>query len=311
MKYLLILHLCGSNNLLKIQKQQLALKTYFYKHNIECDTYIYNNENKIDINNNILSGFVYFQNFKYLSPFEIKNEILKLKNIKAYSNIIFADDEINSDIAVLLSKDLNYKCITNIKSISFEDNRIIYTRFAYNNNLLVDYILREKAVISLRAFNYNEIEEVKEPFIINKLDTINTSNYIISQQVIEKVEDLVQSDILIAVGMGVNSKIEIDKIRQFAHKNNISFGVTRAVAMRGWGTLSEIIGVSGNIFSPKICINIGVSGAAAFYVGIENSEYIFSINTDKEAPIINLSNSSIIIDYKKVINPILNSLNKR
>ncbi len=309
MKNLIVLHLGGSNNVAKIRKQQNSLKSFYSNYNIECDTYIYSNDSNLNFNHNLFSGCLYYQNFKYLSPIEIRNEILQLENIKDYQNIIFADDELNNDLAVLIASEINYKCITNVKKIKITQDKIIYTRFAYNNNLLIDYILNEKCIISLRAFNYNDIKEVEESTSIKHLESIDKSNYIISQEIIKKSEYLVQSDILIAVGMGVNSKTEIDNIRIFANENNISFGITRAVAMRGWGPLSEIIGVSGNIFSPKICITIGISGAAAFYVGIENSEYILSINLDREAPIVSLSNSSIIIDYKKVINPILNSLN--
>lgn len=311
MRNLIVLHLCGSNNLLKLQKQQLAIKSLFYKNNIECDTYIFSNEENIYFDNNKFSGCLYYQEFKFLSTIEIKNEILKIENIKKYNNIIFADDEINSNLAVLLALELKYKCVTNVKNINFEQNQIIYTRFAYNNNLLVDYRLNEKCVISLRSFNYKDIEIKKEKSSFLKLKPKKDSNYILSQNIISKSEDLIQSDILLSVGMGVNSKSEIDIMRKFAQENNISFGVTRAVAMRGWAPLSEIIGVSGNIYSPKICVTIGISGAAAFYVGIENSEYIFSININKEAPIINLSNSSLIIDYKKVIDIVLTSLKNR
>jgi electron transfer flavoprotein alpha subunit len=105
--------------------------------------------------------------------------------------------------------------------------------------------------------------------------------------------------------MGIRKREDIQKIRTFAQTHGFSFGVTRPVAMRGWASISEIIGVSGTIFSPKICVTIGVSGSAAFYVGIENSECIVTINTDESATIISQSDRVIIDSYENVLDHLL------
>ncbi len=302
MKNLIILHIGGKNNLEKVLKQHKTLKLLCDSLNSESDTYIYFNDLNCGFEGKFFSGNVYSQEIDVLSPSIISDEILALKKIRDYNKIIIAEDDYGSDLAVLLAAKLKYNCLTNVQNISFSDNDAILTKFSYNNNLLVDYKISGNSVINLRGYKNIDIKKSDEKVNLITIKSCNKYEKIINTKIVKEAEDLVESRILIAVGMGVNSKNEIDRIRKLSLNNGFSFGVTRPVAMRGWGSLSEIIGVSGNIFSPKICITIGVSGAAAFYVGIENSEYILSVNIDEDASIIPLSNTNIIDDYKNVIN---------
>ena len=83
------------------------------------------------------------------------------------------------------------------------------------------------------------------------------------------------------------------------------FGVSRPVSMSGWAGMDEIIGVSGNIHAPKVTIAIGVSGTAAFYAGIEQSDKIVAVNTNDKAALIKMADISIIEDYSKIFKGIL------
>jgi electron transfer flavoprotein alpha subunit len=66
-----------------------------------------------------------------------------------------------------------------------------------------------------------------------------------------------------------------------------------------------MIGVSGAMTKPEVCIAAGVSGAAAFYAGIEKSKTIVAINTDIRAPIIKASDAAVIDDYKAVMSELV------
>ena len=118
---------------------------------------------------------------------------------------------------------------------------------------------------------------------------------------IEAGEKQKESDVLLVVGKGVRSKEEVQKIKASAISRGYMFGVTRPVAMNGWALIDEIVGVSGHIYSPEVCITIGVSGSAAFYAGIENSGFIASVNNDECAPIIGMSDIFVIDDYENIL----------
>lgn len=311
MKNLIILRVDTNNNIDKIIQKQNEIKSFFKDSKAQFDTYLYSYDFNEILENKNIKGKTYFQNFGFLSPSIISEEILLLQDIDTYENIIVAEDDFANDLAVLIAAKLKYKCVTNVNNIKLRDNKFIVSRFSYNNNLLIDYEITNNVVISLRGIkgDLNPIKDEKLEII--KLNNINKCNYILDNKIIKKADEISNFDVLIAVGMGVSTKTEVDKIRKYAKDNNFSFGVTRPIAMRGWALLSEIIGVSGNIYSPKICITIGVSGSAAFYIGIENSDYILSINKDEDASIITLSNSNIIADYKNVIDDVFSYLSNK
>ena len=71
--------------------------------------------------------------------------------------------------------------------------------------------------------------------------------------------------------------------------------------MRGWADISEIIGVSGEIYAPELTVAIGISGAAAFMAGIEQSRYILAVNSNPDAVIAELSDAMIVDEYQNVL----------
>lgn len=83
-------------------------------------------------------------------------------------------------------------------------------------------------------------------------------------------------------------------------------GVSRPAAMNAWMPMNHLVGVSGAMASPQICITAGVSGAAAFYAGIEKSKFIAAINTDEHAPIMKNADVVIVEDFK----PFITALNQ-
>jgi electron transfer flavoprotein alpha subunit len=71
--------------------------------------------------------------------------------------------------------------------------------------------------------------------------------------------------------------------------------------MNAWTDMNRLIGASGQIISPKLCIVAGVSGTAVFSVGIKNSEFIVAVNTDSNAPIFQMAHVGIVGDLQGVL----------
>ena len=81
--------------------------------------------------------------------------------------------------------------------------------------------------------------------------------------------------------------------------------------MRGWAKIGEIIGVSGEIYVPKITVAIGISGAAAFMVGIEQSTYILAINSNPDATITQHADAVIVEKYQNVLQSVFESIKRK
>ena len=126
----------------------------------------------------------------------------------------------------------------------------------------------------------------------------------------EAMSDLTQARFIIAAGRGVRSKKKVEKLGQISANLGAELGVSRPVAMSVWAPLSRLIGISGEITAPQICIAAAVSGTAAFYKGIENSVKIIAINTDREAPIVQAADVAVIDDYEAVLEELANIVQK-
>ncbi|MDD3404252.1 MAG: FAD-binding protein [Hespellia sp.] len=220
-----------------------------------------------------------------------------------YGGIICIEDGCSNELAVLLAQQLKWSYLTNVEEIQLEEQHLLCSKLVYNNNVKAKVVLPlEKFVISMakQKGNQNRVPLRRALKVKVEKPEITASHIESSCLVCEKSRKN-HSHVLIAVGRGMKSKADVCKIREYALKKGYMFGVTRPVAMNGWAGIDEIIGVSGSTYGPKICVTVGVSGSAAFYAGIEQSEYIVSINADKHAPIIAMSDVSVIDDYENIV----------
>jgi electron transfer flavoprotein alpha subunit len=114
---------------------------------------------------------------------------------------------------------------------------------------------------------------------------------------------------VLAVGQGVNSRENMEILENIADTLGAHLGASRPVVMNAWAGMDRLIGVSGLILSPRLCIAAGVSGAGPFMAGIQNSGFIAAINTDGSAPVFKLAHAGIVDDMFAVL-PALQKLIK-
>ena len=117
----------------------------------------------------------------------------------------------------------------------------------------------------------------------------------------ETAAPLSRSKRLIALGRGAGSEANCREALCLAEDMDFDLGVSRAAAMNGWLSLDRLVGVSGAIAHPEICIACGVSGAPALYAGLEKSRRILAINRDPHAPICRQADAVIQGDCMEVL----------
>lgn len=127
--------------------------------------------------------------------------------------------------------------------------------------------------------------------------------FILSREVIkeETCGGLTEAKVVIAAGRGVKSKENMEILEETAKALGGELGVSRPAAMNAWAPMHKLIGVSGKMLRPDICIVVGISGAAAFYAGIEKSRFIVAVNTDEKASIMKKADVAVADDFLPVI----------
>ena len=312
MRVLHVIHLTKTKGLPAILEEQVKME-YWGKTKLDAaiETCVYGTKSQLEsINLNQLYGLVYTLPAEDTALNPVAESLQNHIKQQAYDVVVFAQDEQANPLSVLLGALSGYPCITNVVAVGIKNSQLLCSRLAYNNNLLAQYTLPLPCIISENLPLVKDFTTMAEPIHLIQLAPCNSPAYIVEQQVASTSPIHTPSPLLLAVGMGVTQKQHLEQIRNFSLKNGFDFGVTRPVAMRGWADIGEIIGVSGSTLAPKLTVTLGISGAAAFYVGIEKSEYILSINADAGAVILPQSDAAIVDNYENVLDGLFRQLSQ-
>ena len=104
----------------------------------------------------------------------------------------------------------------------------------------------------------------------------------------------------VVAGYGVGSKENAAQIERLAARIPAETKASRPCAMNAWLPMERLVGVSGSMIAPQVSILLGVSGAPAFYAGIEKSRYIISVNRNPDAPVMEKSDLAVCGDCMEI-----------
>ena len=114
-----------------------------------------------------------------------------------------------------------------------------------------------------------------------------------------------QAEFIVAGGNGVR---DFSLIWQFADLVGAAVGGSRVVCDDGRLERARQIGESGVIVSPRCYIAVGISGAIQHVRGMQNSEIVITINTDRHAPINDLASLAVVGDAEEVLRALIERL---
>ena len=117
----------------------------------------------------------------------------------------------------------------------------------------------------------------------------------------EQEQFIEASDVLVAAGRGIKKEEDLAMLETLAGLLGGQLACTRPLAERGWMDAKRQIGLSGRTVRPKLIITAGVSGSVQFAAGMNNSDTIFAINSDPNAPIFKIAHYGIVGDLYGII----------
>lgn len=97
-------------------------------------------------------------------------------------------------------------------------------------------------------------------------------------------------------------KKEKNKIAfEVANKINAQVGVTRPLTELDIFSIENQIGQSGHTVKPNVIINLGIQGASQYTTGMDKADLIISVNSDRNAPIFDISDYAYVGDVKEFL----------
>jgi len=113
--------------------------------------------------------------------------------------------------------------------------------------------------------------------------------------------NLAYADIVVAGGLGLGGAENLQLVRNLASVLGGEWGCSRPCVQKGWAPAERQIGQTGKTIRPKLYIAAGISGAIQHRVGVEGADLIVAINTDRNAPILDIAHLAIATDAIRML----------
>ncbi len=124
-------------------------------------------------------------------------------------------------------------------------------------------------------------------------------------------EDITGAQVLVVVGKGACDSQHLPMLEELAGLFGGTIGCSRPVVESGLLPYIRQVGQTGKTVAPKIFIGVGVSGAVQHLVGMQGSEKIIAINTDRHASLMQIADYALIGDYTQIVPELINGLKTR
>ncbi len=221
-------------------------------------------------------------------------------------------------IATSLETGLTADC-TKLEITNYKDGKkLASTRPTFGGQLMATILCKNlpqmatvrPSVLPKRDDIYKKDGKFEE--FIPKLEDYNECITTISKEINKNKlnSELENAQIIVAGGKGLKTEENFNKLRKFANKIGATLAGSRGAVDMGLIGKECQIGQTGKTVAPKIYIAFGISGAIHHLTGINNAEKIIAVNTDENAPIIENSDVAIIDDAAKVLDELLEELEK-
>jgi electron transfer flavoprotein alpha subunit len=199
-----------------------------------------------------------------------------------------------------------------------EDGIFVQTKPSYGGDILSHIAILETRpqMVTVRGGSF-ECREKKPgatgELIVEKMDVKADDAYklVSVEPKVSDCKSISDAEILVAAGRGVKNESELEIFEELANLLGGELGVTRPLVDNNWRPKERQIGQSGTIVKPNFLLNVGISGAAQYTMGMEKSKLVMTINYNENAQLFDYSHYGIVADYKTIIPALIEELKKR
>ncbi|MBM4765279.1 electron transfer flavoprotein subunit alpha/FixB family protein [Bacillus sp. B15-48] len=121
------------------------------------------------------------------------------------------------------------------------------------------------------------------------------------QPLVEETVTLESADFIVSIGRGIGKKDNLRVVVDLVEATGAKLAVTRPLVDNGWFTPFDQIGQSGKTVKPQAILNLGISGAVHYTVGMQNSGLIISVNSNKDNELFKMSDYAAVADIKTLL----------
>jgi len=225
--------------------------------------------------------------------------------------ILFGQTDIGRDLAPRLAGRLQGGLAMDCLELAVDkDTRLLKaTRPVFGGNALATVVSKsarpQMATIRSRTMSPAERDDSRKGEVILLDIAIDPS--LIKVKVVEQVEEktegikLEDAQVVVSGGRGIGSADNYKMLWELARLFEGAVGGTRVACEQGWLPMTNQVGQTGKIVSPKLYIAVALSGAMQHIAGCSGSKCIVAINKDPDANIFKVAHYGIVGDFKEAI----------
>ena len=117
--------------------------------------------------------------------------------------------------------------------------------------------------------------------------------------------------VVVSAGRGIGKEENMALVSELAAELDAAVGASREVVDRGWLSYPHQVGLSGKTIRPELYIALGIHGAIQHLAGMQTSEAILAVNSDEDAPILQVADLAIVGDLFQIVPALVRRLQER
>lgn len=110
-----------------------------------------------------------------------------------------------------------------------------------------------------------------------------------------------EAEVVVCGGRGLRKPEDIKLLQDLADAIGGVVGCSKPLMDAGWFDKEHLVGFSGHTVKPKLYLAVGVSGSSQHLIGMRTADTIVAINNDPTAPILEVSDYTILGDLYEIV----------
>ncbi|QCC59170.1 electron transfer flavoprotein subunit alpha/FixB family protein [Natrinema thermotolerans] len=209
------------------------------------------------------------------------------------------------DYAPAIANELDLPIVTDTVDLETDGETLIATREMYGGKVETTNELEGDAIVTIRGAEWPAAEGTGDAAIEAFDADIDEDAIGSTVSGFEEVGggdvDISEAELLVSIGRGIEEEENLDLIRDLADALGATLSSSRPIVDNGWLPKNRQVGQSGKVVTPDVYIAIGISGAVQHVAGMKGSDTIVAINTDPNAPIMDIADYAIVDDLFDVV----------
>lgn len=216
--------------------------------------------------------------------------------------------ELFARLAAKLDAGLAMEC----SDLAMEGDKLTAKRSLYGGKVIATVTVQgTPQMATLRPNVADVVEAPKTAEVVSVAAVTDGARTVVVDKQLESGEkvELTEANFVVSGGRGMGGS-DYGLLEELAQALGGAVGASRSAVDEGWRPVSDQVGQTGKVVSPKVYFACGISGAIQHVAGIRTSDVIVAINKDEDAPIFRIADYGIKGDLNEVVPAIIAEVEK-